>query len=168
MSTGARRGGRGVVIALAALAVAGATGCKREKQLAGVDRWNVKHTRLKDATGRCTPTDFPDGRSGMWCFGQQPIGIKGMAVDIDLYFAGTAPETPIAELQLKVRACNEDKILEWMRQNWGAPYQDNGKVFLWRNDNMRIAGFIPDEPASCLLRMYPPAEQAAFERAANK
>lgn len=156
------------LVAVAALAAVAALGaCKREKQLAGVEQWNVKKTRLKHADGRCLPHDFPDGRKGTWCFAQQPISIAGMAVDIDLYFGGVEPETPLAELQLKVRICNEEKLLEWMRKGWGGPYETKGPTFRWKNEHMLIVGKLPDDPGSCLLRMFPHGEQAAADRAAG-
>ncbi len=152
-------------VALAAVGLLALPGCKAEPQLSGVEQWNVNKTTLASADGRCTPTDFPDGRTGMWCFGQQPIGIMGMSVDIDLYFAGTEPTTPVIELQLKVRTCNEDRLLEWMRKGWGNPYQQEGKTFRWKNAKMLVAGYLPDEPGSCLLRMFPHRERAVFDLA---
>ena len=143
-----------------ALLVLGA--CKREKQMSGVENWNVNRTKLKDATGRCTP----DG-AGMYCFGQKPMGIRGMVVDLDLYFAGQDPEAKLSEIQMKVGGCDDEQLFGWMQTNFGHPVEDHGSRKLWKSDFVWAVGLmpVPDEPGRCLIRIIPRREQARYEQA---
>jgi hypothetical protein len=140
--------------------------CKKEPEIAGVDKWNVKHTKLADATGRCIPDDLGEGRAGSYCFGQQPIGIKGMAVDFDLFFGGTDPEASLVEIDMKVGGCNVENLEGWMRKNFGAPYESKGTRHAWKNSHLVAIGYLPlaDEPGRCLVRILPLTEQARFDR----
>lgn len=136
-------------------------GCEKETQLAGVDKWNVKRTRMKDATGRCIPEKLPDGRDGAYCFGQKPMGIRGMNVDLDLYFGAYDPEATLVEIQMKVGGCRTEDLEAWMRQNFGAPFEQHGMTQLaWKNEHLFAAGFLPiaDEPGRCLIRIVPATE----------
>jgi hypothetical protein len=140
--------------------------CSRDKELAGVGKWNVRHTRLKDAEGRCTPQKLADGRDGAYCFGNQPIGIKGMAVDFDLYFASMDPEATLVEIQMKIGGCRSEDLEAWMRTNFGAPYETTGTRAAWKNQYLFAAGYLPlaDEPGRCLVRIIPATEPARFEQ----
>lgn len=153
-------------LAILALLLAGA-GCKKEPEIAGVGKWNVKHTRLGDATGRCIPEDLGEGRQGSYCFGQDPIGIKGMAVDLDLYFGGTEPDASLVEIQMKVGGCNTENLEGWLRKNLGAPFDHNGNRAAWKNAHLYALGYLPlaDEPGRCLVRVIPLSEQARFDAA---
>jgi hypothetical protein len=135
--------------------------CKKERQLSGVENWNVNRTTLKNATGRCTP----DG-DGMYCFGQKPMGIRGMVVDIDLYFAGTDPDAKLREIQMKVAVCDDQQLYGWMQSNFGKPAEDKGSRKLWKNDFLWAVGDmpLPGDPG-CLVRLIPRREQERFERA---
>jgi hypothetical protein len=140
--------------------------CKKESENAGVDKWNVKHTKLKDATGRCIPDDLGEGRAGSYCFGQQPIGIKGMAVDFDLFFGGTDPESSLVEIDMKIGGCNVENLEGWMRANFGAPTETKGNRQAWKNSHLIALSYLPlaDEPGRCLIRLMPLSEQARFDR----
>lgn len=139
--------------------------CKKEPEIAGVDKWNVKHTHLEDASGRCIPEDLPDGRKGSYCFGQNPIGIKGMAVDLDLYFGGTEPSSSLVEIQMKVGGCNLENLEGWMRKNFGAPTEKKANRQAWKNSHLYALGYLPlaEEPGRCLVRILPLSEQARFD-----
>jgi hypothetical protein len=151
--------------ALAAALVLLAGCAKKEPEIAGVEGWNVKHTRLADATGRCIPEKLADGRDGSYCFGQQPFGIRGMAVDVDLYFGGTDPASTLVEIQMKVGGCNVENLDGWLRKNLGAPVESKGNRHAWKNAHLHALGYLPlaDEPGRCLVRMIPLAEQARFD-----
>lgn len=153
---------RAAVVLLVLLA-----GCKKEPENAGVGKWNVKHTHLEDATGRCLPEDLGDGRQGSYCFGQDPIGIKGMAVDLDLYFGGTEPGASLVEIQMKIGGCNLENLEAWMRKNFGTPFETKGtNRQAWKNTHLYALGYLPlaDEPGRCLIRIIPATEQARFDR----
>lgn len=135
--------------------------CKKEKQMSGVENWNVNRTRLKDATGRCTP----DG-DGMYCFGQKPMGIRGMVTDIDLYFGGQDPEAKLVEIQMKVGSCDDEQLYGWMQTNFGRPVEDKGSRKLWKSKFVYAIGEmpVPDEPGRCLVHIIPVGEKARYER----
>jgi hypothetical protein len=140
-------------------------GCKAEPEIGGVDRWHVERTRLDHATGRCIPDTLADGRAGSYCFGQQPIGIRGMPVDVDLYFAGTEPDARLVELQLKVGGCRPDELESWLRKTFGAPFASRrDTLHAWKNRLLYAAGFLPlaDEPGRCLVRIVPAHEDVRW------
>jgi hypothetical protein len=145
--------------------VFGGIGCEpRKPEFSGVGPWSVVKTKRKDATGICQPTELPDGRAGTWCFRQNPFGVGEKAAEVDLYFLGSEPTSPLIELQLKVRGCVEDDVEVWLRQNFGAPYERRESRAYWRNSRMFLAAFLPLEPGRCLLRMLPLSEVAEIER----
>jgi hypothetical protein len=148
-----------------AVAVAVAGGCEaRQPEFSGVGRWSVVRTQRKDATGICQPTELPDGRAGTWCYRQPPFGLGKKAAEVDLYFAGAEPTSPLIELQLKVRGCVEGDIEVWLRQHFGAPYEQRGTRAYWRTSKMFLAAFLPQDPGRCVLRMLPLSEGGEIER----
>jgi len=125
----------------------------------------VGKTTLKDAPGRCEPTDLPDGRKGTWCFMQPPVGVAGRPADVDLYFLGTEPSAPVIEIQLQVRGRDEEAQVGVVRQsNFGAPFEDTPRWAAWRNKHVYVIGELPSEPGRCLVRLLPRSEQAEFDR----
>jgi hypothetical protein len=141
-------------------------GCKRERQLSGVGPWNVNRTQLRDATGRCVPDDSPEGK-GMYCFGQKPMGIRGMVVDLDLFFGGTEPDAKLIEIQMKVGGCDDEQLYGWMQTNFGKPVEDRGSHKLWKSTFLWAVAAMPraDEPGRCLVRHIPAREKSRFDRA---
>ena len=152
---------RALLLAAIALATAG---CKKDQELAGVGKWNVNKTKLKDATGRCLPEKLADGREGAYCFAQPQFGIKGMTSEVDLFFASTDPEAALVKIQLKVRACKEEQLFSWMQTNFGDPYEKVTPTMMrWKNAHLYIAGRMPFEPGLCILDIFPTSEKALFE-----
>lgn len=156
---------RAAAVALLAAAAVATPGCKREREIAGFEQWHVSRTKRKDADGRCLPEQLADGRAGAYCFGQQPVGLRGMRVEVDLLFAGMEPDAVLVEIQLKVGGCNEEKLDGWLRTNLGAPVQGQGRHHAWRNRHLLALAYLPlaDEPGRCLVRMLPRREQARFD-----
>lgn len=139
-------------------------GCKKDKELAGIGKWNVNKTKLKDATGRCLPEKLADGRAGSYCFAQPQFGIKGMTSEVDLFFASTEPDAALVKIQLKIRGCKEEQLFSWMQTNFGDPYEKlSPTVMRWKNSHLFIAGRMPFEPGLCILDIFPTAEKALFE-----
>jgi hypothetical protein len=139
--------------------------CKSEPpQYNGLGPYNVKRTKLKDAGGRCEPTDMPDGRKGMWCFGQPPLTVAGKKADIDLYFLGTEPDAPVIEIQLQIKGCNEGDLTLWIRRRFGAPDEDRGRWASWSNAAIFLIAELPSSPGRCLLRVLPASEKPEFDR----
>jgi len=150
----------------AALALVLLAACSRETELAGVGQWNVNRTHLEDATGRCIPQKLADGRDGAYCFGQKPMGIRGMAADLDLYFASMDPKASLVEIQMKVGGCRPEDLEAWMRTNFGAPYQTGTDRAAWKNTHLFAAAYLPlaDEPGRCLVRFIPAREEPRFQQ----
>lgn len=143
----------------------GNAGCsKPAKDIAGIGPWSITKTRLHSATGRCQPTDLPDGRKGSWCFGQAPVGLAGSPAEVDLYFDGVGNDANLIELQLKVRGCVETRLDSWMHQQFGAPIENKATRGYWQNGTVFVAALMPSEPGQCLVRMLPLSEQSEIAR----
>lgn len=148
----------GLALALAAGA------CERKTEYAGIGPWHVKRTKLRDATGRCQPTDLADGRKGSWCFGQQGIRVGGQDATVDLYFGGTEPDAKVIEIQLAFRGCQEQPLEQWVRKNFGTPFDERGKRMFLRNSAAFLVAELPAAPGRCTIRLLPRSEEAEVER----
>ena len=148
-------------IAAALLLVAACSSAPAEPS--GVANWDVTKTKLKDATGRCEPDDLPDGRKGTWCYMQPPLSIGGQNAQVDLYFGGVDPEAALIELQLKVNACEPEKLDAWARTAFGQPaeHAPGGRTY-WQNRYAYVL-LIPNGGA-CMVRVLPLSEQKEVER----
>ena len=161
--------GRGAMIVLGlGVALAGAA-CKPQPEFAGVGPWHLKKTQLRHATGRCEPTDLPDGRKGTWCFGQPALRVGGQDASIDLYFGGTDPEAMVIEIQLQFRGCRDELLERWVTKNFGEPYArvelgSSGHRWFLRNRGAFIIADLPSTPARCAIRMLPRSEEGEVER----
>ena len=154
---------------IAAAVLAGAAACKQKPEFAGVGPWHLKKTLLRHATGRCEPTDLPDGRKGTWCFGQPALRVGGQDASIDLYFGGTDPEAKVIEIQLQFRGCREEPLERWVTTNFGEPYQrvqlgTAGQRWFLRNRGAFVIADLPSAPARCAIRMLPRSEEGEVER----
>lgn len=139
--------------------------CKAEKpQYAGIGPYDVKRTKLKDASGRCDPTDLPDGRKGSWCSLQPQLSVGGRPADVDLYFLGVEPSAPLIEIQLEVRGCHDDALGLWLRKSFGDPLEDHGTWVAWQNGNIDVIAVMPSDPGRCRVRVFPRSESAEVAR----
>ena len=146
---------RAILVAAVALAA-----CKSpEPGYDGIGVWGVTRTTLKDATGRCEPTDLPGGRKGTWCFAQKAIKIAGATAEVDLYFDGTEPGAKLVEEQLKIRGCREEGLLTKLRELFGASFATKGPAVFWQNRYAFVAAIAPSEPGQCLVRVLPLSEK---------
>ena len=146
-----------------ALALAGLVACSAAPaEPAGVGSWDVTRTHKKDATGRCEPTDLPDGRKGTWCYLQPPLKLGDQSAQVDLYFGGTGDDAPLVEEQLKIAACDLDKLDTWGRTSFGAPMGHGDAGTFWKNRYALVA-LVP-VGSQCLVRVLPLSEQAEFDR----
>jgi hypothetical protein len=150
------------LVAVASLMIL--VGCERNVEILGFGPWKVGKTERSQATGVCQPTELPDGRTGTWCFRQPAFPVAKKAAEVDLYFDGTAPQSRLIELQLKIRGCVEDEVEAWLRQHFGAPVEHKGTRAYWRSKRMFLAAFLPHEPGRCILRMLPTSETSEIER----
>jgi len=152
-------------LAIAAALALAAVACKEESaEFAGVGPWSVTKTKLADATGRCDPTDLPDGRKGMYCYLQPLLPVAKQGADVDLYFGGTEPTAPLVELQLKVKICRPEPTETWLRSHFGAPFEIQGTRLYFKNRYLYMAADLSGDQGHCLLRVFPLSEQAEFER----
>lgn len=135
--------------------------CDRKADLAGIGPYHVKKLTLAKASGRCDPTDLPDGRKGMWCYGQPKLGIAGMNADVDLYFGSTEPTAPVIEIQFQIAGCKDERLLTWLRTNFGAPVEERGTRAVWEKPALYL---IAELGPRCLVRVLPASEKAEYER----
>jgi hypothetical protein len=159
----AARGAIAISLAVGASLITGA-GCSRKTEYAGLGPWHVKRTVLRDASGRCQPADLPDGRQGTWCFGQPGLRLGGQDASVDLYFGGIEPDARVIEIQLQFRGCNEAQLAAWVRQTFGAPFDEQGARGFWRNPGAYVIADLPGSAGRCTLRMMPRSEEAEVER----
>jgi hypothetical protein len=148
------------VVALIVAAVA----CHKDAEFSGIGAWSVTKTKLADATGRCEPTELPDGRKGTWCFGQAPLKLAGKLAEVDLYFLGDQKTAPLIEIQLKVRGCDEEALASWLRSSFGKATELAGAHGYWQNGFVWVAALMPSEPGRCLVRVLPLGEGGEIER----
>lgn len=163
---------RGVALATAALAATALLflpGCdRRDRSYAGIGTYQVGKTTLADASGRCEPTELPDGRKGTWCYLQPALTIASRPADVDLYFLGETPDAPMIELQLDVRGCEPDRLSLWLRERFGAPRTSTPTWSAWENRKLYLIAESPTDTSRCLIRVLPRSEQAEFERLRTK
>ncbi len=156
-----------VTLAVSA-ATAASAGCKPKTEYSGIGRWSVTQTKLADARakGRCQPTDLPDGRKGVWCFGFPGVKIPGAGLppEVDMYFGSDADNATPIEIQYKIRGCNDEKLEAWVSTNFGAAIEKRPGRGVWKTGNMTLIGFLPESPGSCMLRMFPLSETTEIER----
>lgn len=146
---------------LLALAMLAAAGCSRKPELGGIGPYNVNKLTLAKATGRCDPTDLPDGRKGTWCYAQPKLAIAGMNADVDLYFAGTEPTSPVIEVQFQIAGCKDERLLSWLKRNFGAPSEERPLKVFWDKPALYLVGELGPR---CLVRVLPRSEAAEYQR----
>ncbi|MBK9034028.1 MAG: hypothetical protein IPL61_22625 [Myxococcales bacterium] len=160
------------VVALVGAVITGAGaagGCDSGKHgYSGIGPYRVDRTKLKDAGGRCDPTELPDGRKGTWCYLQPELTVAGRPAQVDLYFLGDQPDAPVIEIQLQVRGCHDDVLAQWLRTNFGAPSEEHGPWVAWQNNRLYLIGELPSAPGRCIIRVLPRSERAEFERLRTK
>ena len=147
------------------LVVLAACGSGTPDEFAGIGKWRFDRSTLADAKeGRCDPTKLSDGRQATWCYALTPLKIAGRAANVDLYFNGTQPDSPLIEIQLQIRGCREDDLVGWMRTNFGEQVGQRDKRFYWQNKYLWAAAFAPDEPGRCTVHFLPLSEASEIAR----
>jgi hypothetical protein len=148
------------------LVIAALVACSgREPEPSGLGPYIFGKTTLGSIhDGNCQPTDLRDGRKATWCMALPPIKVGEHAADVYAYFDGTAPSSPLIELQLSVRGCVEDEADRWMRTRFGIPVETKSTREYWKNAFMWIAAKLPSEPGRCLIHFLPLAENAEIDR----
>ncbi len=131
----------------------------------GLGNYRFGHTtRASIHDGVCQPTDLSDGRKATWCFSLPPIKVGKRVAEVDAYFGGTEPTSPLIELQLKVRGCVEDEAERWMRERFGPPYETKSTREYWKNSFLWAAAFLPQDPGRCVIHFLPLSEGGEIER----
>ena len=136
------------------------------KSVAHFGEWTIGKTTLKDASGRCVPTTFANGKAGVYCFGQRPATIAGQSATVDLYFATNTPDAPLIELQLTLAACKPEPVQGWLRTTLGGPKTSEGARMTWETPALLGLADVPAANGKCRLRFFPPSERAEFARLA--
>lgn len=126
--------------------------------------WTIGKTTLKDATGRCEPTTFANGASGMFCFGQRPASIGEQRANVDLYFGKNEPSAPLIELQYTINACKTEPVEGWLRTTLGQPKTSTNSRLTWETKAVLGLAELPNKEGNCKIRLFPPSERAEFSR----
>jgi hypothetical protein len=147
---------------IATVAVILATGaCKKgEPEFAGVGKYRFGHTTRGDIKdGICQPTPIDDGkRQATWCFQLPAYKIANRVAEVELYFDGTLQDSPLIEIQLKIRGCLHDDLEAWLRSSFGAPIETKPTRFYYQNSFLWAAALIPESPGRCRVHLLPPSE----------
>lgn len=153
-------------LALAALALTAPAGCdKKQAEPNGIGKWSFSKTTRKDATGGvCQPTELADGRKATWCYAMTPLRVAESAAEVDLYFDGAEPTSPLIEIQLKVRGCNDQALEDWLRAALGPPIETRSTRAYWKNSFMWVAALMPSDPGRCRIHMLPLSEAGEINR----
>lgn len=104
----------------------------------------------------------------MWCTALTPIKVGNRAASVDAYFLAAPPYTemtaPLIEILISVRGCVEQEVVQWMRERFGPPIENQATRVYWKNSFLWAAAFVPSEPGRCLVHMLPLSETAEIER----
>lgn len=117
---------------------------------------------LKD--GRCQPEKLADGRQATWCFALTPFKLANRNTEVAAYFLGVDDNAPLIEVQLTVRGCVETDLDQWLRTNYGIPFETKSTKSFWKNSFMFISATMPSEPGRCFVQMLPVSEVSEIAR----
>ena len=144
------------ILASALLVVAcGACG-SREPEPNGIGPYVLGKTRLVDGkiSFRCEP-----GGELTHCFGGPEVAVGTQAAQVDLYFAGTGDDAPLAEIFLSVRACRTDEVGQAMAQALGPPGEQAETRMLWNRKLVFVEAKLPAPGGSaCELSFVDPKD----------
>ena len=151
----------GLLVAAAALG-----GCKgHPAEPSGIGPYLFGRTTVASIhDGNCQPTELRDGRKATWCFALPPFKVGKHVAEVNAYFGGTDPTSPLIELQLQVRGCVEEEADAWMRARFGPPYETRSTREYWKNSFMWMAAKLPSEPGRCLIHFLPLSENQEIAR----
>ncbi len=122
--------------------------------------------------GICRPDKASDGRDVIWCMALPPIKVGKRVAEVNTYFlldpAHDQKTAPLIEIQLSVRGCVEDEVVQWMRQRFGPSIESKSTREYWKNSFLWAAAFLPSEPGRCIIHLLPLSENAEIERIKQK
>lgn len=154
---------------VAALLLLGSACDKRRAEPGGFGPWSFSKSKRKSVkTGRCDPHTAEDGRAMTWCYGGSAYQIGARPAELDLYFLGTADDSPLVEIQLKIRGCHEQELDQFMKREYGKPIETSGPVTYFQNSFLWAASIIPSAPGRCLVHFLPLSEQPEIARLKQK
>ena len=119
-------------LALALLLAIG--GCdKPKKEWSGIGKWIINKTTLEDwgYMNMCSPSG-----ELMWCQNSplektHTVKMGGQDAVVGTYYKGTKEDAPLVEIVLTVDSCQPEPLQSWMRETFGKPTADKGKVVHW-------------------------------------
>jgi hypothetical protein len=133
-------------IATGAVAIAAASGiaCERKQpEINGIGPWALMKTTLAEAPGFCSPADIT------FCSGNGAVPLGDHAAEANLYFRGAEPDSPLAEIELSVRACDHEKLRRALVEVLGPPTQQVATRVWWRGTSAFVAAALPSAPRRC-------------------
>jgi hypothetical protein len=138
------------VTVAAVVATAAAAGCQRRRaEIDGIGRWKLGVTTLAEAGGVCSPDEIT------FCSHAGTVPIGSQQADVNLYFAGRAPQAPLIEIELTIRGCNPDEAGPALTAALGEPTERRDKRMTWKGSRAYIAGRLPLEGRRCVISFVP-------------
>jgi hypothetical protein len=144
---------RSLVPLFVALSVAlGAAACseRNKVELNGIYPWVINKTTLEKwgYMNSCSP------RGELLFCQASPLeefhtrSLGGQDALVDAYFKGSEPSALLVELVLSVPGCKAEALQGWMRERFGKPSEDKGKVAHWSGREVFISAKLG---ASCQI-----------------
>jgi hypothetical protein len=137
-----------------------ASGCKRERAINGIDRWELNKTVKKQHKGRC---DVDEKRNLTWCYGNPSLALGGQSATVDLYFDGTGDEAPLVQILLSIGGCNEPALKTWLQDKLGKTSASTSTRLYWEGKHAFIAALVPSDPARCDVKFVAPDQKGMID-----
>jgi hypothetical protein len=155
----------GVAMIVAGALLAGCSDKGGSGEFAGIANWSFTSTTRADVTiGRCQPTTLDDGRKATWCVGNPTFQVGSKRASVDLYFEGTEPTARLIEIQLSIRGCIEDEVVQFMIKNFGPPVDERKSRAYWKNQYLWAAALVPQRESRCIVHLLPLSEAKEIAR----
>jgi len=156
---------RNATAAALVLALCCTASCSRkEAEINGIGKWVLGKTTLAEAPGFCSPDTIT------FCSANGAVPIGNQVADVNLYFRGGEPDSPLVEIELAVRRCNHQDLVPALIDVLGEPNVRKQNHYIWKSGAAFIAGVIPAQARRCELSFVSPDDKkrvAELTAAAN-
>jgi hypothetical protein len=140
-----------------------ASGCERPRApVNGIGGFELARTTLAGVQPHSTQClEQQNNVTRCWLNARQAI--MGRIPQIELDFAGTAPDSVLAEIVLQVPGCQLDQLTSWFEDKLGAPTARSEQKVLWEQKYMVLSAEI-NGPSRCLITAVAPVDEERVER----
>ncbi|WP_428261152.1 hypothetical protein [Haliangium sp.] len=134
------------LVGLLAVAVASASGCKREAPVNGIGGFEIDKTQLGSLSGRCIDASE---EPLMLCPSIASVMLGEQRANIDLYFGGKEADDTLVEILLDVGGCRPEALEAFLSERLGEPVARTESRVLWQNDYILMSAAVPAGPSRC-------------------